>query len=266
MEIEVLVSTMNRENEDEIHRLVDKMKITGKSVIVNQITNKDIKKTINEDKKVRIYSFYDKGLSKSRNILLNKLQSDIGIIADDDVTYNKNYEIIIKNAYEKYPDADIIAFNVKSGNEHRPIRKQKTHKVNFITAMRIQSMQITFRKGINVQFDEEFGAGSKYNFGEENIWLYDCLKSGKRIYYVNEEIGQALQQESTWYAAKDEHFFKSEGAIFYRISKRFYWILNLQYAIRKRKEYSNKIAMKEAISYLFKGAKEYKDNCRKKGM
>lgn len=260
MKVEVLVSTMNRANKEEVCKLVNKMKIKGKATVVNQVTDVDIEKTVNQDEKLKIYSYNDKGLSKSRNILLNKLESDIGIIADDDVTYNENYQEIIEEAYKEYPEADIIAFNIKSGNKNRPIRKQKTHKVNLFTAMRIQSNQITFKRGINIKFDEEFGAGSKYNFGEENIWLYDCIKNGKRIYYINKEMGQALQQESTWYAEKDEKFLKCEGAVFYRISKNFYWILNLQYAIRKRKEYRKNINIIKAIKYLFQGAREYRNS------
>lgn len=260
MNIEVLLSIMNQRSEKQIEEFTKNMGITGKVTIINQITDNSIKKIMKEEGNLKIFSYKEKGLSKSRNIALNKLTSDIGIISDDDVTYVQNYEDIIKRAYEKYIDADIIAFNVESGNIERPIRKQETHKVNFITAMKIQSMQITLRNGIEIAFDENFGAGSKYRFGEENIWLYDCLKSGKKIYYVNEKIGEALQRESTWYSKKDKEFMKCEGAVFYRISKKLYLLLILQYAIRKRKEYKDNLTVMQAIRYLWQGAKEYKQS------
>lgn len=259
MKLEVLVSTMNLKNEEETETLIKKMHIQGKAVVINQITAQNIAKTTKEDGSFRVYSYNEKGLSKSRNIAIDKLEADIGVIADDDVIYNEKYEETITKAYEKYPDADIIAFYVQSKNESRPIRKQKTHKVNFITAMRIRSVQITLKKESKIKFDEEFGIGSKYNRGEENIWLYDCMKSGKKVYYINEEIGEVLQKQSSWYSGMDEEFLKSEGAVFYRISKKFYWILDLQYAIRKRKYYKHNMSTIEAFKYLRQGSKTYKN-------
>lgn len=259
MEVEVLLSTMNGKDKQQIKKLKQKMKITSKTTVINQITEENIDKTLQEEGNLRIYSYNEKGLSKSRNIALNKLTSDIGIITDDDVIYSENYEEIIKRAYEKHPYADIIAFNVESKNPERPIRKQKTHKVNFISAMRIRSVQITFKKGINIAFDEEFGAGGKYNFGEERIWLYDCIKAGKKIYYVDEEIGQVLQKESTWYSKKDRNLMKCEGAVFYRTTKRFYLLMILQYVVRKRREYKQNMNIIKAVKYLFEGAMEYKN-------
>lgn len=263
MNVEILLSIMNQTNEKQIEEFTKQMKITGNVTVINQITDNSIKETIKKSGRIRIFSYKDKGLSKSRNIALDKLESDIGVISDDDVTYVQNYKEIIKRAYEEHPDADIIAFNVNSGNPERPIKNQKTHKVNCLSTMRIQSMQITLKKGINVAFEETFGAGSKYRFGEENIWLYDCLRTGKKIYYVNEKIGDALQQNSTWYSKKDKDFMKCEGAVFYRISKTWYKLLILQYAIRKRKEYKDNLTVMQAIKYLWQGAKEYKKQAMK---
>lgn len=260
MEIEVLVSTMNRKNKEEAYKLFKNMNIKGKALMINQITDKEIGETILEENEKRIYSYYGKGLSKSRNKAVEKMQGDIGIIADDDMIYNENYEDIIKRAYEKYKDADIIAFDVNSLNKKRKIRKQPTHRANFVTLMRITSVQITFKKNSAIKFDENFGAGAKYTIGEENIFLYDCRKLKKKIYYVNENIGTVTHENSTWYSKMDENLLKCEGAVLYRISPRFYLLLILQFALRKRKEYGPNISMCNAIKYLYEGAKDFKEN------
>lgn len=266
MEVEVLLSTMNLKDIEEVRKLIEKMNIKTKILIINQITE-DISIWEYEDDKIRIYSYKEKGLSKSRNKAIGKLNKDIGIIADDDIIYENNYEEIIKKAYQEYKDADIIAFYVYSDNKQRKIRKQRTHKVNFLTAMRIKSIQITFKekfiKESNVRFKEEFGAGSKYFLGEENIFLYQCLKNKKKIYYVDKKIGNATFDNSTWFKGFTKDFFFSEGTAFYAISKKFYKILILQYAIRKRKEYKNNMSIKNAIKYMVEGANEYKNNERR---
>lgn len=261
MNIEVLVSTMNIKDKQEAIRLFQDMNIKGKAVMINQITDKKIQQTLEENEEKRIYSYYEKGLSKSRNKAIEKMEADIGVFADDDVVYCDNYEQIIKQAYETYKEADIIAFDMESSNPKRPIRKHRSHKVNYITAMQIQSVQITFRKSNNLRLEEEFGAGAKYKFGEENILLYDCIKQGKKIYYVNEKIGTVSHQNSTWYTKMDKEFLQCEGAVLYRINKKIYWILILQYAVRKRNEHN--MSIKKAIKYLYQGAKEYKEDIKK---
>lgn len=258
MELEVLLSTMNKRNKNEALELFKSMNIKGKVLVINQITNESIDKTVKKDGDKKIYSYYEKGLSKSRNRAIEKMTGDIGILADDDVIYNDNYEKTIKKAYEKYPDADIIAFDVKSMNKKRQTRKQPTHKANFITLMRIQSVQITFRKDRIIRFDEDFGIGAKYKLGEENILLYDCRRMKRKIYYVDENIATVKQEESRWFSKMDRDFLKCEGAVFYRISPRFYWLLILQYAIRKRKQYKDNTSFMEAVKCLFKGAESYK--------
>lgn len=265
MQLEVMLSTINLKDIGQAKELIQKMNVKTSILIINQITE-DILPWNYNDGNIRIYSYVEKGLSKSRNHAINKANADIEIIADDDVIYKNDYEEIIKKAYEKYKDADIIAFYVESKNKERKIKKQKNHKVNFITAMKIQSMQITLKKDKikGITFNEKFGAGSKYFMGEESIFLYKCLKEKKNIYYVDEKIGEVEQKNSTWYRGFSKEFFAVEGAIFYEITKKFYKILIIQYAIRKKKEYKDKMKIKEAIKYMLEGAKKYKNNERRK--
>lgn len=263
MEIEVLLSTMNLKDINQTKKLIKQMNVNTPILIINQITE-DISPWNYDDENIKLYSYIEKGLSKSRNRAISNANADVAIIADDDVIYENDYEKTISDAYEKYKDADIIAFYVQSNNKKRSIKRQRTHKVNFITAMRIQSMQITFKskeiKKEKINFMEEFGAGSRYFMGEESIFLYQCLNNKKKIYYVNKKIAEVNHKNSTWFKGFSKEFFCSEGAVFYAITKRFYKILILQYAIRKRKAYKGHMRIKDAIRYMLEGANEYKNN------
>ena len=149
MGIEVLVSTMNLSNTKE---LIKNMNIKTKYTIINQTKNIEAIQDNN------VYNYNEKGLSKSRNRAISHATEDICLIADDDVKYIDNYEEIIKNAYKKYKDADIITFHIKSLNPERPIKKVKSNRINQITAMRIISSQISFKKqsliNNNIIFDD----------------------------------------------------------------------------------------------------------------
>lgn len=262
MKIEVLVSTMNLENHEELLR---KMNVK-KSVIINQtqfVTSGDITEGEN-----RLYSYQEKGLSKSRNRAIENSKADICMIADDDIKYEDNYEKIVDNGYKKYPDADIIAFYVDNFDEKRkkPIRKEG--KIGILKSMRIQSVQVTFkRKSIrdkNIRFNERFGAGAELYMGEENIFLAQCLKEGLKMYYIPKTIATIQDNNSTWFKGHNEYNFNVKGAVYYEISKSLYPILIFQFALRKRWLYANEVKTLKAIKYMFEGVKKYKKSIIKR--
>lgn len=264
MKIEVLLSTMNLKNEKEHDNLIKKMNINN-SITINQISKSEINESTITNKKNKLYSYKEKGLSKSRNKAISKCTGDICVIADDDLTYVKDYEKIILNAYNKYPQADIIAFDVPSTNEERPTSSLKDGKVNYIKTMKLSSFQITFKKDSivnkNLKFDENFGAGSgKYTCGEENIFLFEAKKAGLKIYYSKQAIAQVTHNDSTWYNGFNEDLFTTKGAMFYRMNQKIWQILIMQFAIRKYKLYKDNFTFVSAIKNMIKGKNEVKKN------
>ncbi len=259
--IEILISTMNQSNSKE---LISKMKILDKYIIINQIPNTNIELPKKHMKKnMKFLSYHEKGLSKSRNIAIKNASSDICLISDDDMYYEKNLKKIVLDAYEKYVDADIIVFDVD--NEEKAKRKKilKEGKINLFKSMKISSVQITFkRKSIiekEIKFKENFGAGAKYEFGEENIFLAECLRKGLKIYYIPKKIATLYKDEkSTWSREQTEEHYNIQGVVYYEISKKLYPLLILQFAIRKRNIYKEKITMLELIEYMFQGVRKYK--------
>lgn len=262
MDIEVLVSTMNLQNQK---KLISDMNIK-KNLIINQIKEKTLNDV--ERGENRLYSYQEKGLSKSRNRAIEHSNAEICVIADDDLRYEDNYEKIIEEGYKKYPDADIIAFHVENVNKKKEKVKRREGKQNFFTSMKIQSVQTTFkRKSIlnkNIKFDENIGAGTELYSGEENVFLSDCIKKGLKIYYIPKTIATIVDNNSSWLKGYNRQYFNAKGATFYRMSKVLYPFLNLQYAIRKIKMYSNDMSIMKAIKYMFEGAKEYKKIIKKR--
>ena len=96
-----------------------------------------------------------------------------------------------------------------------------------------------------------------YDRGEETIFLKECIDKSLKIRFVNKKIANVNQQQSVWFNGYNKIFFKKQGAVFYRISNRFYKLLIFQYAIRKYKLYRKKLKMIDAIKYMNIGVKEY---------
>ncbi len=262
MDIEMLISTMDLKNHE---ALITKMNIK-KSIVINQTSNIQIDDIKNG--KHRLYSYDEKGLSKSRNKAIKHSNSDICVIADDDLEYEDDYQKIIEDGYKKYSDADMIAFYVDNVDENRRRPKQLEGKINFIKSMKIQSVQITFKRQSiidkNIKFNERFGAGAELYMGEENIFLTECLRSGLKIYYIPEKIATIKNNDSSWFKGHNEYNFNVKGAVYYEMSKWLYPLLILQFAIRKTKLYANEVKPMNAIKYMFQGIKKYRKSIQKK--
>ena len=260
-EIEVLVSTVNRDSLD----FLNKMNLKTNSVVINQVYDPKIKNKIQVDyPKLKVITVEDVGLSKSRNLALAYASSDIAIITDDDVIFDDDYEQKIRSAYEEHPEADIIAFQVERvGNEKRKktFRKEKSWE-NYLTSMKISSVEITFKrekiKENKIFFNENIGAGQKFYNGEENIFLYDALKKGLKVLYVPIHIAKVDVSESSWFEGYTPAYFEAVGAKFYNMSSHYYVALILQFAVRKYGQYKNKVSFFQAMTFMKKGVREYK--------
>lgn len=257
MNCEILISTMNLNDNGD---LLKRMNIKGESLTINQITDKKKPLLNNSNSKNRVLSFYDRGLSKSRNQAILNSKSDICIIADDDLVYYNDYAKKIMDAYRKYKDADIIAFRVDNCKVNN---KYKNNKISFLKSFKICSVQVSFKRNSiidnNVLFDERFGAGSNcFILGEENIFLTDCIKKGLKIYYVNETIATLCNGQSTWFSGYNKSYFMSKGACFYRINRLLSPLFIVQFAVRKNKIYKHEIGFLKSIKFIFEGIKELK--------
>ena len=146
---------------------------------------------------------------------------------------------VICKAFERLPDADIIAFSIENKITKLPDRIQKIGKWK---SLRIDSRQIAFRRESilksGVRFDPLMGAGSGNGAGEENLFLINCLKSGLTIYYVPETVAKLRESESTWFSGYNEMFFYQRGgATRYMLGFGMAFLYGIYYVFCKRALY-----------------------------
>lgn len=149
MNLEVLVSTMNQKDLS----LIDKMKITSDSIIINQCDQHDFfdyTKVENKNRIIKMFSFSEKGVGKSRNNALMRSTADICVIADDDIVYVKDYENIIINAFRKTPKADMIIFSVDIFDKKgKKTKRLKNKRVRFFNSLKYGAVRIAFKREKN---------------------------------------------------------------------------------------------------------------------
>ena len=155
--VEVLLSCMNQENTD----IIEKIRITTDVLMINQ-ANRERKKDIHSsDQRIRVIDTRQRGLSRSRNMALKYAQGDICLLCDEDEFLADGYADVIKRAFEKLPDAAVIAFRV----ENKQTRLQPVvQRVGYLRSLKLASYQLAFRlepiRKMGIQFDVLMGAGS----------------------------------------------------------------------------------------------------------
>lgn len=257
MKFEILLSTMNRCNFD----ILEKMNIKNNCLIINQTDFDSDEEIIKDGKKIRRIDSTTKGLSKSRNLALEKSLGEICILADDDLIYLDNMEKIILDAFDENKDYDLIAFQVEGIDKEFKKYPLKSKKINYISSMKISSVEIAFRRNIiiekNICFNELLGSGAKYFMGEESEFLFRCIENGLKIKYIPLKIADLYVGNSTWFKGYNSDYFKSKGAAFTAMSKKMSLIFILQFAIRKYKKYYKTINMINAIKFMIIGKNMY---------
>ncbi len=227
-------------------------------LIINQVSTKHHPRH-NAD---NIFTYREKGLSKSRNKALKKANADICLIADDDIVFLDDASQIILAAFAKYPDADIITFQAQTPKgdlfkHYYP--KQRQHGIRSI--MQVSSWEIAFNRSTvmsaGLQFDEKFGLGSTFATGEENIFLLDALRKGLNLLYIPVPIVIHTQYSS---GGDFNHtdLIVAKGAMFYRMVGFKAYLLALLFALKKYR--MSKVGLLRFYRLMLTGIKQYKSH------
>lgn len=257
MDFQVLVATMHQKD----YSLLEKMNINTNAIVINQCdknSNDEIQKNYG---KVKWFNSSDRGLSKSRNMALKHATGDICVLADDDLEYVENYSDLIIEQFKLHPQADIITFQVEGIEKKFKNYHKEPRKLNYLTSMKVSSVEVAFRlekiKEFDIKFDENFGAGSKYTMGEENIFLTHCIRNGLKIMYAPVKIADLHIGESSWFNGYNKDYFISKGAQFTAMSKSLSLLYILQFALRKHNLYKKETSLLNALKNMLQGRSEY---------
>lgn len=240
--------------------LVRRSQLTGDVVVINQCDQDAYAEYPTKTGIVRMFSVWQRGLTKSRNLAIEKAAADVCLLCDDDEIFAPGYERKILNAYKSLPKADVLIFKITNRPSSFP---DQVMRLRFPQTMKVSSWQISFRRervlAAGVRFDELLGAGTGNGAEEELKFLIDCEKSGLRIYYVPVEIAAVAQTESTWFHGFTEAFFENRGATTrYILGPGTASLYAVYYIIRKWSMYRESISPGRALLATFRGIRENK--------
>lgn len=238
MSVQVLVASMNQKD----HSLLEKMNIHSDAIVGNQTDFNLIENFKFNNYNITYLNFDEKGVGLNRNNALMRATGDICLFADDDMIYENDYVEKVENAFKNIPDADVIIFNLIEKNSKRFIIKKKT-KVNYFNYLRYGTARVAIKlksiKENGIYFNQCFGGGTEHCHGEDSLFLTNCLKNKLKIYAVPIFIATLTgERESTWECGYDEKYIRDQGFLYKKISRKYWKILCLQDAIRRKRKYN----------------------------
>lgn len=253
--VEVLVAAMGQND----YELLDIMNIQTDAIIGNQCERNEIENFIYKKQKIRYLSFNEKGVGLNRNNTLMRATADICIVADDDIVFVDGYAEKIKKHFKDNPKVDVIIFNLIEKSKKRYIIEKKL-KISYHNYMKFGATRIAFRRRsitkAGITFNLHFGGGAEYSAGEDTLFIHDCLKAKLKILAVPDYIATLSEnRDSSWFKGYTDKFFIDRGALFASISKRWAWLLCLQFSIRRRKKFNENKAWYETFRLMIRGVK-----------
>lgn len=255
--LEVLAVTVN----GDFKNLVEKMNIRSDAVIANQCDGFGYDCFEHNGSEIRCFSFAERGVGLNRNNALMRAKAEISLIADDDMRYCDDYAEKLEEQFEKYPQADVLIFNVTE-SRGRPFVIRKPMKIGYLNYMRFATFRFAFRtesvRKHGISFNLSFGGGTRYSHGEDSLFLRDCLREGLKVIAVPVTIAELLyDRNSSWFRGFDDKYFYDQGVLYAAISRKLRFFLCLQDAIRHQKKYASHGGIMKNYRAMLKGAKEF---------
>lgn len=200
-----------------------------------------------------------KGLSNARNIGLKYVNGNLITFSDDDCWYSKESFSFVEN-YFLYNNVDVVCFQIFDPFQNEYYKKYSTEFKENISKFEILKKS-SIEMFINLSnvlkdkifFNTDFGLGSKYNSGEENIMLMNLKKEGYKITYYPRII--VYHKKTRYMKNIDSTTCKGKGALFKTLFTPILgFILLILFLLKKINKIDNPIrsiylAIKEFIHY-----------------
>lgn len=210
MTLQILISTMFRENLDFLKPMFSKNTLEDFDIIIVNQTTKGKELTSNKPN-IKVVNSYQRGLPLSRNLAIKHATAEVCLIADDDIVYLPKLKTIIERAYATYKNADMISFQAvdERGGLFDNYTKDSIH--NAKTLKRNCSITLSFnRKSFvaqKVYFNKFFGLGSVFKGEDEYVFLMNAFNKGLKMYHCPENIVMHIGVSSGKLMGSDDAFY-----------------------------------------------------------
>jgi glycosyltransferase involved in cell wall biosynthesis len=148
-------------------------------VVLSQLEEQEIR--YNLCNRIKVIHSSKKGLSQSRNDIIEELSGDYIWLLDDDVSVNNRTIDNIFNNCQKNYSHDLIVGKIYCSDKESFFKAYKKRR-GYLGVLRTSSIELIINREFIInnalRYNESLGLGSKYPCGEENEFLIRCLNKG----------------------------------------------------------------------------------------
>ena len=256
----VLVTTMHQTDA----ALYKRMNLQTDAVIANQASDNWERTEQIDGNMVKVVTTDTRGLSKNRNIALAHTDAAAKYLmfSDDDLCFYDGYEQTVLSAFEEFPDADAIKFNLRCVSERQLSMATITaaHRVNRreVTAwgVCVLAVKADVLRQADLRFNERFGTGTPNYCGEDSIFLQELFKKRRKVYAHPAVIADIDQAESSWFEGWNEKYFVVKGMVLSEMYPFLCYPLAVRSAYRFSKRDNCTLPFFKILKCYFRGIKQ----------
>ena len=167
----------------------------------------------------------DKGVAKSRNVVLKNTTTKYLLFADDEIVFLSDGIKSTISYLENNPDCDLVL--TRAIDKNGVLRKDYSSKEENLTKLnsaKVATYEMIVRvnsaRSMGVVFDEKFGAGVENYLGDEYIFITDLLKKGGKAVFLPVTIAIHPEESSgsRWGTESD---LRARAQVFQRVFGRY---------------------------------------------
>ncbi|MCF0236638.1 MAG: glycosyltransferase [Bacteroidaceae bacterium] len=169
---------------------------------------------------VKLCPLPNTGLSANRNNALRHCETELALIADDDLRYTNAQLDMVIEYFTQHPEVDVACFQAVDF-DGTPMKTYPPKSFDYEDRPKgssFSSWEIAFRADAPLPaFDTRFGLGAVYLCcGEEEIFIHQAHHLGARVRYVPQVLCTVTMRETTGTRfLLDAKVRRSKGAVLY---------------------------------------------------
>lgn len=260
MDLQVLVATVDQRDAS----LIDKMGLASDAVIMNQAGHTGHVSYERDFGRVDLVTTPLRGVGRNRNMALLWSDADICLFADDDVVYYPDYPDVVRKAFTRHTEADVLIFNFQVENpvDGRAIPQfTDYHRIKWRDGLSYGGYRIAVRReavqAANIYFSTLFGGGARYGSGEDSLFVAHCLRSRLGVFASPETLGTVSFEESSWFSGFNCRYLVDKGALFQALWGRSSYPYMIAFIGRHRDKFGPNITPALMLRLMRRGARDF---------
>ncbi|MDR0949846.1 MAG: glycosyltransferase family 2 protein [Lachnospiraceae bacterium] len=263
MSVEVLVAAMNIPPNG-LLTFASQMRLDSNAIVINQCDRVDEEWVEEKSHSIRMVSFPERGVGRSRNEAIMRSKESICLFSDQDIVYEEGYDKRIELEFQAYPQIDMILFQVEVCAQRKTYHNTRHKRVRRFNCGRYPTYCFAIRRDSllksRVFFSLLFGGGAPYSNGEDSLFIRDLIKKGIRVMTSPICIAREESQgQSTWFQGYHQRFFYDRGVLYHflygKLAKIFAW----RFLLAHKETMCVSIEPKQAYRYMKAGMKHAKN-------